>query len=310
MSNMRLIEYVRYWLENIKKRKLKESSYDRYLTQADTLEKYSIAQMRICDIVADDITAYLYELVDTGYAYSTIKKQKTIVEAPLKHAFGNKYITVNITEGVEMPRQDDVKKPQRIVKDFSPQEQKRLWAEIEKFESYCDYVIGFMLETGLRINEALALVWDDLDRTRPFIHVHKTVMRLGKQKITTISDSPKSFSSIRGVPLTPRALSILKVLEATAPNEWIFSDEDGTRLSYDSVRSRMKTICKRSGVKYQPPHATRHTLTTNLFDAGVDAKTISKILGHSNEEVSKNVYKHLREDGFDQMYDALMQITQ
>ena len=158
MANMTLIEYVHYWLNNIKKRQLKESSFDRYLTEADTLAKYRIAQMKICDIVADDITAYLYELVDDQYAYSSIKKQRTIVEAPLKHALGNKYISIDVTKGIEMPRQDECKKPRREIKDFSPAEQSKLWTEIEKFESYCDYVIGFQLETGTRINEALALV--------------------------------------------------------------------------------------------------------------------------------------------------------
>ncbi|MBQ7885524.1 MAG: site-specific integrase, partial [Clostridia bacterium] len=153
-------------------------------------------------------------------------------------------------------------------------------------------------------------VWSDIDFNKPVVHIHKTVTRLGKQKITKISDTPKSFSSIRYIPLSPRALSILKKLKSTAPNEWVFSGEEGVRITYDSVRSKMKTICKHAGVKYQPPHATRHTFTTNLFDAHVDPKVIQKILGHSDEETSKKIYKHLREDGFNQMYDAIMQIAQ
>lgn len=307
MSNMLLIEYVRYWLENVKKRKLKPSSLDRYMTEADTLEKYSIAQIKIKDIVADDITNYLYEVAQE-YAYSTVKKQKTIVVAPLQHALGNKYISVDVTKGVYLPKQEDCKVERRVIKDFSPEEQAKLWDVIEHFESYIDYVIGFQLETGARVNEALALTWDDIDFSKPLVRIRKTVTRLGHEGKTFISDSPKSFSSIRNIPLRPRAVELLKRLQATAPNEWVFSNEDGKRISYDSVRSRMKTICKIAGVPYQPPHATRHTFTTNLFDSQADAKVIQKLLGHSDENLAKNTYRHLHGDGFEQMYEGIMQI--
>lgn len=103
---------------------------------------------------------------------------------------------------------------------------------------------------------------------------------------------------------------IIEKLKATAPNEWVFSDEEGERLTYDSVRSRLKTICKRAGVKYQPTHANRHTFTTNLIEAGADIKVVSKILGHADPAFTKKVYDHLRGDGYDQMYDAIMQFVQ
>lgn len=310
MSNMTVGEYARYWVENVTKPNRKESTADRYLTSIELLEKYSISQIKVKDVIADDITTYLHE-VASEYAYSTVKKQRTIVTAPLKHALGNKVISIDVTKGVVLPKPEDCKKPPREIKDFSIPEQKKLWAEIEKFESYCDYALGFQLETGMRINEALALVWDDIEfGSKPRVHVHKTVTRLNHEKKTFISPTPKTASSNRKPPLSPRALFILKKLQATSPNEWVFSDEEGKRLTYDSVRSRLKTICKRAGVKYQSTHANRHSFTTNLFEAGADHKAVSKMLGHSESSFTEKVYNHLRGDGYDQMYEAIMQFAQ
>lgn len=310
MSNMTMSEYARYWLNNAIIPKRKASTADRYLTSIEALERYSIAQMKIKDITADDITVYLYE-VAAEYAHSTVKKQYTIVSAPLHHALGNKYIAVDVTKGITIPRPEDCKKPPREIKDFSREEQKKLWVEIEKYESFCDYVLGFQLETGVRINEALALEWSDIEfGAKPRVHIHKTVTKLTRENKIFISQTPKTSSSNRKVPLSPKAVSILKKLQETAPNEWVFSDEEGERISYDSARSRLKTICKRAGVKYQPTHANRHTLTTNLFEAGADHKAVSKILGHSDVAFTEKTYDHLRGDGYDQMYEAIMQFAQ
>lgn len=310
MSNMLLIEYVRHWMETVEKPNVKESTHDRLITQARTLEKYAIADMQIKNITCEDIMEYVSELVDYGYGWTTIKKQAWIVTAPLRHAAAMHILPVDPTIGVKMPSEDKVKTPRRDTRDFSPDEQDMLWKEIEKYESFCDHVIGFLLETGMRIHEALALTWDDVHFDRKYVHIHRTVIRLANQKMTKVSDSPKTFASKRRVPLRPRALDILARLEATAPNEWVFSNEEGTRLTYDSVRSRLKTLCKRAGVEYQPTHAARHTFTTNCFHSGIDIKFTSQLLGHYSTEVTQRVYTHLRGDGVDDLYNAIMQIQQ
>ena len=50
--------------------------------------------------------------------------------------------------------------------------------------------------------------------------------------------------------------------------------------------------------------------TTNLFEAGADHKAVSKMLVHSESSFTEKVYNHLRGDGYDQMYEAIMQFAQ
>ena len=53
------------------------------------------------------------------------------------------------------------------------------------------------------------------------------------------------------------------------------------------------------------PHMLRHTYATMLFDAGVDVKSAQKFLGHSDIEVTLEVYTHLSKFKEDKAIRAL-----
>ena len=84
--HMLLKDYIGVWLETFKKNSIKSASYDRLLTSLAALDGFGIARMVIEDITFFDIQKYINELVDRGYALTTIKKQTRIVTAPLKQA--------------------------------------------------------------------------------------------------------------------------------------------------------------------------------------------------------------------------------
>lgn len=162
-----------------------------------------------------------------------------------------------------------------------------------------------MMETGLRVGEVLALRWRDVQISRQRLIVRATVVRLANKKRSFVQDSPKSESSNRTIPLTPNAIAILTRLSENTVSEWVFTNDDGQRLSYEALRYQTRLACEEANVEYRGEHVFRHTFATNCYYKGVDVKILSRLLGHADTTITYNIYVHLYGDGFDEMYNAL-----
>lgn len=299
-----LAEYIAYWLETVKRSQVRPQTYLRLKTSQKAIQSFPIASMLISDITCQDIMSFIDALIQKGYAWSTIKKLHELVACSLRHAASMRYIPSNPDNGVSMPKADRALKPRRATRNFLPEEQAKLWREIEKDPRPAFAVIGVLLDTGMRVNEALALNWSDIDFHRKAISVHSTMVRV-TGAAPTKAPAPKTFSSNRTIPTLPRALKLLNHLRRKSVSNAVFANPDGSRLTYDAVRAQLKTLCKRANVPYQPTHAARYSMATNCYDAGIDLKLTSRLLGHADTAVTLNVYTKLRGDGFDQLANAL-----
>ena len=302
-ASMLLKDYIQAWLETFKQNSIKSASYDRLLTSLTALERFSIAKMPIRDISYFDIQQYINELVEKGYALTTIKKQTRIVTAPLKQAAAMRVISADPSCGIVLPSQHKVKKKPKEVVAYTPDEQEMLRKVIDASDK-CGYrCVALMMETGLRSGEALALDWSCVDIPRRRLKVTATVVNLANRKQSFVQDSPKSLSSIRTIPLTDRAVEILLKLRET-PGSWVFASRN-SHLSYEALRYQTMTLCREAGVPFYGEHVFRHTFATNCYYRGMDIKILSKLLGHSDTSVTYNVYVNLYGDAFDEMYAAL-----
>ena len=166
-------------------------------------------------------------------------------------------------------------------------------------------VIALMIETGFRAGETLALRWKDVHISQHRLKVHATVVNLANRRQSFVQDSAKSISSNRTIPLTPRAVEILMPLYEDRFNEWVFNNGN-ERLSYEALRYQTQCACSEAGVPFRGEHVFCHTFATNCYYKGVDIKILSRLLGHSDVNVTYNIYIHLYGDGFDEMYSALV----
>lgn len=302
-ADMPLHEYIDIWLSTFKEHSVKQSTYDRLLTSRSTLERYSIKDMRLKDITSFHIQAYVNQLAAHGYSPSTIKKQMRIVTAPIKQAAALHLIPCDPVVGIRIPVRDSQKD---IQKSYSPEEQARLERVASQTDSEGAAVVRLILQTGLRAGEALALRWQDIDIFRKRLNVRATVVRLANKKQSRIQNSPKTASSRRMVPLTPEAIKIFERQRMLPGHEeFVFVDGQGDHLSYEALRYQVQKLCSNAGLPYLGIHSFRHTFATNCYHKGMDAKLLSKVLGHSDISVTMNVYCHLYDDGFDEIYTAL-----
>lgn len=306
-QSISLAMYINEWLTTYKATTVKQSTYDRLLTSAHTLKNFKIADMPICEITSTHVQQYINELVNMGYGLSTIKKQIRIVTVPLKQAIALNHISSNPIIGIQIPSKNHVQKESKLIESYSKEDQVALYKVLDPNERRGYPAIILMIETGLRVGEVLALRWKDVHLSRKRLYVRSTVVRLANKKRSFVQDSPKSESSNRVVPLTPKAIDVLtKIFTSRKSDEWVFTDEYGDRLSYESLRWQTQCACKIAKIKYHGMHVFRHTFATNCYYKNVDVKILSKILGHSDTTITYNIYVHLYGDGFEDMYNAIV----
>lgn len=304
-KNISLYQYISLWLELFKKNEVKSGTYDRLVGSNEALGKYEIGQEKVCDVTPLDIQFYINQITKEGYSFSTIKKQLELLRASLRKAVKLKIIQDNPATDVGLPSKEMLKKKTKEIQAYDDQEQQKLQKYIEEHpDNNAVLCVAFMIETGLRAGEALALRWREIDTNKHKCHICATVVNPHLPSKAYVQDTPKTDASIRTVPLNVRATAILNILKRRGSSEFVFGAND-KRLEYPVLIRTIKKMCKETSVRYCGAHVFRHTFATNCYYKGIDVKILSKLLGHSDVKITYNTYINLYGDGFDDMYAAL-----
>lgn len=128
-----------------------------------------------------------------------------------------------------------------------------------------------LLETGLRVGEALSLYVEDLDLTLD--NEHLTVVGKGSKKRTILLDDPRLVQGFRAY--------LKRTAYKHGPLFRAAKNGQGGPLRYQSIQERWDQYCEQAGVACTL-HQLRHTHATELINGGVSLPTIRKRLGHKN----------------------------
>lgn len=148
-------------------------------------------------------------------------------------------------------------------------------------------ILAFMVLTGCRIGEALALLWTDVDFGAGKVSFNGTAVRVPGGGVTNQRHG-KTAASARTISVPPRALRILGARERTAD------------VVFPSVRMRVRDPVNvenvwrenrgRLGFEGVTTHALRKTAATGLDVAGMSARGIAEYLGHAKPSLTQDVY--------------------
>lgn len=297
-----LDEAIKDWMVSFKKNSVKPSTYDRLETSFGLMEHYAVSRVPVDQLDEDFIQDYINDLVNDGYAMSTIKKQFHLITEFMDYANVKGIVDRPYHKAVKLPSKMAIKKPSREVISYSPEEQELLCAVFWTLERPAYAAALLMLETGMRIGEVLALTWNDVDLRRRSVRIEKTFVRIGNHRKSYIQNDAKSFTSNRTIPLSKNALRLLEELKIRdAYGQYIVCGEHGNPLCYEAVRWQIKKACEEAGVPYYGQHVFRHTFATNCYYKGCDVKRLSKLLGHSDVTITYNIYIHLFGDELEDM---------
>ena len=143
------------------------------------------------------------------------------------------------------------------------------------------------------ITALVALLWDDLDLEKQTLTISKSAGRInGEVKVT----QPKTANSVRTIYLPKETVDLLIQEHAKHPSNPVMFPSPVTGKLYgpDCIGRLHKTLLKKAGITENIPfHGLRHTFATLAIQNGVDAKTVSSILGHYSAGFTLDTYTHV-----------------
>jgi len=149
-----------------------------------------------------------------------------------------------------------------------------------------------LLTTGLRIGEALALTYGDIDRERSEVTVNKNCVFIKGERIL---QTPKSKAAYRTVPMPAIVLELLPLGDSA---EVVFD------ITYNSTKLVIDRIRKRLCIEDLSVHTLRHTYATRLDEASIAPKVKQYWLGHSRIEITQNIYTDVQKEHIDNQRKA------
>lgn len=254
--------------------------------------KEYFADMSITEITPVDINRFLSRAI-LKYKMSdkTCRTQLMILNLIFRYAVSMGYTDVNPVGQISVP------KGLRKYKREMPIDN-----DIELVKQHTDLEMGmfayWVMYTGCRKGELLALTWEDVDVENRTIYIRRgSYFENNKLKIK----ETKTKAGIRELPLMDR------LLEKITPGNGIIFQVDGDYMTESHFRKAWERYQRDSGVKCTP-HQLRHAYATMLFEASVDPKDAQRLLGHANLATTQDIYTHIREDRVKKINESLLNI--
>jgi len=317
-------EYFKLWLEVYKKPFLKPITYSvqERNVRINILPRWGNYKLK--EITRTEYQKWINELIEK-YSEGTIRRIHSIMSSALDNAVHDfRILRENPAMKISIPKQPD--KDDQL-KYFTVAELETFLKHVKpvknaKFKHSIQYYVLFSLlaKTGLRIGEALALTWDDIDLQDKILRVNKTlVYPINSQPYIS---TPKTKSSIRTIKLDEKTVQLLKKHKINRNEVYlmyknykkpesniVFHQHDGRWLRTNVVREYFKEVCKRAKLPILSPHALRHSHAVHLLEAGANIKYVSERLGHSSIKITADTYLHITKKIEDDALDMYQRYT-
>ena len=233
----------------------------------------------IRSITSAQITAFLDAFARQGHAQKTVKTQALILNLIFSYAVLHGDLEQNPAQYVRPPKN----LPKSCRELPSDQEIEIVQRSLEKTFGLFAY---FLLYTGCRRGEALALQYRDIDRAAKVIHITKSVYYDNNRPMLK---TPKTVAGKRDIILLEK---LAEHIPNGAPEEYLFG-WDGALMTQSQFDRSWKAYRAETGLTLTP-HQLRHAFATILFEAGIDEKDAQELLGHTSLAMTRDIYTHIR----------------
>ena len=286
-------EWVSFWLRNYKCSGLKAKTYDSYEFSLDRYVKGALGGVRLDKLNTDMVQGFYNSLQERGLGATTVHVAHTVLSQSIDQAIKNGFLHVNPCKATVRP-----KKRKRKVLALTLDEQRDFVGGLGC--SVYHRLFLFLFNTGLRVGEARALTWADVDFEKGVVTVDKTASSVKNRdagdsaKTRIVIDSTKTTSSEREVPLNKIALGVCAALKhGSRGGLFVFSSKAGTILHERNINRALASHLRKVGIhnKYSV-HSTRHTFATRLMEQGANPKVVSALLGHASVNITLDLYSH------------------
>lgn len=289
-------ELLLSWLEEVKLARA-PSTYVKYYRMSCKYILPYFDRAVLCEITLERLKQYresLFQMEARGIlAEGSIRCLLMIVNAVMQEAYHLKLVKqeIHILPGL--------KKQKNVVQVYSAKEQKQLEDYLKRHQNLSTIGIYLCLYTGLRLGEVCALKWENVNTEEGFIHVKYTTQRLSRTggdsgpRSDLIVTAPKSSSSNRLVPVPSFLLPFIREYkEEAGPDRYVLSNSSQLPMEPRTFQYQYRRYLAEAGIRYLNFHSLRHTFATRCITVGMDPKTLSEILGHSDIKITMDYYFH------------------
>ena len=231
------------------------------------------------DVTPKDISDFMdAQISEHNMAHKTASNCLTVANAICSFAVGKGYINSNPCRDIKIKRNLPSSK-----RDLPTDAEIKIISDIDELTP-----ANFLLFTGLRRGEMIALKWSDIDMESGIMHIRNGVYF---ETNKAHEKSPKTDSGYRDVPIPQ------KIFDLMTPGEgYVFHDADGNMLSNSSCRHIWERLQKQYGFSCTP-HQLRHAYTSIIVDkAGLSFADAAEVLGHADSTTTQRIYYGLREE--------------
>ena len=314
-ESITLADFMTSWLENVVALNVKPSTMQTYQSMFKRHIVPPLGNIKVQDLTPALLDKWIRSLQKDGLAYNTISAAHILIYQALKYAvYPSQLISSNPADYIKVPRNA----PRNVVKRtiITPE----CFAELlikYPFGTPMHIPLLLLYHTGMRISEVLGLTWQDIDFVNKRINLWRQIYYLPKKGyyFTTL----KTKSSKRYILIDDYLIGELKRWqEQQRMNEeqigdsyvYIYCDEDGhirrqskcmpldgEKISLVCVQSNGQLISRVYVDKTLMhdrlnAHSFRHTHATQLIELGGSAKAVAGRLGHTNVQITQNLYTH------------------
>lgn len=225
-------------------------------------------------ITASDINLKIREMASQRYSKKSVNTQRNFINMVMNFAVLHGYRADNPCIAVKLPNRLP-HKPRQLPCD----------SDLKAVEKSDWLLPAFLLYTGCRRGEALAVTYEDIDFDNKRIHINKAV---GYDGNTPFIKTPKTASGVRDVPL-------LAPLEArlNKNGKGLVFSYNGELYSNAAIQWAWEAWQKKEHVTVTM-HQLRHAYATILYDAGIEVKDAQNLMGHATVAMTMDIYTHVR----------------
>ena len=283
-SRLTLSEWLDQWLLSMDGM-VRPSTLNGYRSYIENHIRPRLGEKRISQIKAADIQRF-YDALSQKLASGSVRRIHTTLHGILKSAVQARLIPRNPVDDVIAPKFSYQKK------NVLTEEQINRFMEIIQRDALWRDFFYQEITTGLRRGELCGLMWTDFDAEKGTLTVRRTLHnKVGGYYV----GETKTGAGRRIIKLPPSTVRLLSERKRTSISQWIFPNpihpEDP--IMPNSGYTRMKKLLAEAGLPSIRFHDLRHIFATHALTGGVDAKTLSGVLGHTNASFTLDTYTHV-----------------
>ena len=297
---MTLSEWLDRWLEQMALT-IRPSTLDRYHSDMEHHVKPYLGHKKLTQITAVDLRELYHTLQERGriaprsgqslgLSPATVRGIHAALHQALQAAADQGLMPNNPAKHVEPP-----KVPHKAMNILTEEQLEVFLAATDQDPIWRDFFYT-KLTTGLRLGEICGLMWSDFDGQKGTLSISRTLRKEKGGRL--VAGDTKTYAGTRTILLPTSTAERLRLRKKTSYSPWIFHDplRPEAPLNPGTAYRQLKKVLQETGLPELRFHDLRHTFATHALANGVDAKTLSGILGHTQASFTLDTYTHVTGD--------------